>query len=86
MRWACRRASVCCIQHDNVENFLPKFGLVSCLFQQDLAPVRAGQEDGQRLLLLAQRDDWVVRRQPDLWKRLYDPDDSAGRFHQREVF
>lgn len=72
--------------HDNVEKILPKFGLVSCLFQQDLAPVRAGQEDGQRLLLLPQRDDWVIRRQPELRKRLHDPHHGARRFHQREVF
>ena len=42
----------------------------SSLLQQDLAPVSAGEEDCQRLLLLPCRYDWMVRRQPDfgnLW-------------------
>ena len=55
------------------------------LVQQHLAAVGAGEEDGQRLLLLSRRYDRVVRRQSDIWETLQDSDHGARGLHQREV-
>ena len=55
------------------------------LIQQNLAPVGAGEEDGQRLLLVPCRYNWILRWQPDIREGLYDPYDGARGFHQRKI-
>ena len=64
-------------------SFMQQVNMV--LIQQNLAPVGAGEEDGQRLLLLPRRYNWILRRQPDIREGPYDPYNGARGFHQRKI-